>query len=124
MYVFLRFQAHTKYPYELCFGMIVVFTGDLMPALAQASKVTPYNPGYWIDDVYLYGIVPSVLGKLSFESLYPVSSLSFKLFYNCVTKKQIHTLTNKQCPNLATLVENEQQRRDLWKITSNCAEET
>jgi beta-1,3-galactosyltransferase 1 len=50
-----HFRGFYTYPTEYCSGFLVLFTNDLIPALYQSSKVTPF---FWVDDVYLYGLVP------------------------------------------------------------------
>lgn len=50
-----HFRGLGAYPTDYCSGFLVLFTNDLIPALYQSSKVTPF---FWVDDVYLYGLVP------------------------------------------------------------------
>ena len=59
------FQGMEVYPYTYCSGFFVIFTTDLMNPLYQASKVTPF---FWVSDIYLSGMLPSVVGNVTFKN--------------------------------------------------------
>lgn len=50
-----HFRGLDSYPTDYCSGFFILFTNDLIPALYSSAKVTPF---FWVDDVYLYGLVP------------------------------------------------------------------
>ena len=49
-----------------CRGYFVAFSTELIPYLYEASKSTPF---FWVDDVYLYGILPSRITGVVYKSL-------------------------------------------------------
>ena len=51
-------DAEAIYPFDFCAGIFVIISGDLIRPLLQAAKTVPF---YWKDDVYLYGMLVSVL---------------------------------------------------------------
>ena len=56
----------TRYPFPYCLGYFVILTGDIIGQLYEAAKVTPF---FWIDDVYLFGILPEKVGNITFLPL-------------------------------------------------------
>lgn len=50
-----HFKGFSEYPTDYCSGFFVAMTNDLMPAFYASAKITPF---FWVDDVYLYGLVP------------------------------------------------------------------
>ena len=61
-----HFRGLDAYPTDYCSGFMVLFTNDLIPALYQSSKVTPF---FWVDDVYLYGLVPGNVPGMKYIGL-------------------------------------------------------
>ncbi|XP_045166401.1 uncharacterized protein LOC123529893 [Mercenaria mercenaria] len=61
-----HFKGLDAYPTDYCSGFLVIFTNDLIPALYQSSRVTPF---FWVDDVYLYGLVPGNVPGLKYIGL-------------------------------------------------------
>ncbi|CAG5115980.1 unnamed protein product [Candidula unifasciata] len=58
------FPNRTTYPYPYCPGFTVILTPDLIDELYQTAKVTPF---FWIDDNYLFGLLPYVIGNIHFS---------------------------------------------------------
>ncbi|KAK3593697.1 hypothetical protein CHS0354_013593 [Potamilus streckersoni] len=65
-----EFRNMTTFPVTYCNGFFVILTTDIIKELYEASKETPF---FWIDDVYIFGLLPARVGSITFES---VSELS------------------------------------------------
>ena len=61
-----QFHGMDTFPYDYCSGMAVILSGDLVPALYRAAF---FSPVFWIDDVYLFGILPYVAGNVTMMHL-------------------------------------------------------
>ena len=61
-----EFFNMTHFPVTYCNGFFVVMTGDIIPELYAAAKVTPF---FWVDDVYVYGQLPDKAGNITHEGL-------------------------------------------------------
>ncbi|GFN88584.1 hexosyltransferase [Plakobranchus ocellatus] len=57
------FSKMNTFPYDYCSGFVVLLSTDLMGPMHQAAMTTPF---FWIDDVYLFGMLPSVVGGVTF----------------------------------------------------------
>ncbi|XP_060591470.1 beta-1,3-galactosyltransferase 1-like [Ruditapes philippinarum] len=60
-----HFRGRNAYPTAYCSGFMILFTNDLMPLFFSSSKVTPF---FWVDDVYLYGLVPGNVPGVKYSS--------------------------------------------------------
>lgn len=56
----------SNYPFPYCAGFFVVVSPDLIKPLYVHSKSTRF---FWIDDVFLYGMVPASIGGVHFIQL-------------------------------------------------------
>ncbi|KAK3577288.1 hypothetical protein CHS0354_008380 [Potamilus streckersoni] len=54
------------YPVSYCLGPFVLIPGKFIPRLFEAAKRTPY---FWVDDVYLFGILVELIQGSKFFSL-------------------------------------------------------
>ena len=61
-----EFFNMTHFPVTYCNGFFVVMTGDIIPELYTAAKVTPF---FWIDDVYIFGQLPHKAGNITHKGL-------------------------------------------------------
>ena len=61
-----EFFNMTHFPVTYCNGFFVVMTGDIIPELYKAAKVTPF---FWIDDVYIFGQLPDKAGNITHKGL-------------------------------------------------------
>ncbi|KAK3586441.1 hypothetical protein CHS0354_030696 [Potamilus streckersoni] len=61
-----EFKNMTYFPVTYCNGFFVFMTTDIIKELYEASKVTPF---FWIDDVYIFGLLPAKVGSIRFESM-------------------------------------------------------
>ena len=60
------FRTFKVYPFPYCAGPFVVLPGAVIRPLLDAAHVTP---AVWIDDVYVYGMLPDVIGDVTFRHL-------------------------------------------------------
>ena len=97
------FHNKTKFPYDYCSGFMVIMTSDLMRPMYEAAKRTPF---FWIDDLYLFGMLPSVVGGVTFHNyaLRQNTTLSGKEAIKCTSS------LGARCPIFAASVQN----RDYW----------
>ena len=61
-----EFPGLTHYPLDHCQGFLVLLTSEVIKPLYEASKVVPF---FWIDDIYLFGLLPLVVGDVTFIPL-------------------------------------------------------
>lgn len=61
-----EFKNMTYYPVDYCNGYIVLMSPDIIRGLYKASYLTPF---FWVDDVYLYGLLPFKFGGVQFQHL-------------------------------------------------------
>ena len=57
-----QFKNLEFFPFPYCHGWFVVLSGDLVAPLLAAARVAPF---FWIDDVYLFGLLPDVIGDVT-----------------------------------------------------------
>lgn len=61
-----HFKGYSSYPTDYCSGFFVIMTNDLAPSLYESAKITPF---FWVDDVYLYGLVPRNIPGVQYVGL-------------------------------------------------------
>ncbi|CAG5124958.1 unnamed protein product, partial [Candidula unifasciata] len=96
------FSSRTAFPYDYCSGFLVLMTTDLMKPMYEAALTTPF---FWIDDVYLFGMLPLVVGDVMYYNyeLHRYLSVNEGKAMNCTQE------LGPRCPIFATLIEN-----DFW----------
>ncbi|XP_012937649.1 beta-1,3-galactosyltransferase 1 [Aplysia californica] len=94
------FSHKQTFPYDYCSGFVVIMTSDLMRPLYEAAQTTPF---FWIDDVYLFGMLPSVVGGVTYYNyaLDKNMTLNDKVAINCTTQQ------GPRCPIFATFISNQ-----------------
>ena len=99
------FYQKIAYPYDYCSGLVVILTSDLMKPLYEAAKKVPF---FWIDDVFLFGMLPSAVGGVTYYNYAMGNNISLKelVFMNC-TETQ-----GERCPMFASMI-----LRPDWFIT-------
>ena len=99
------FARQTRYPYTYCSGYFVLFTRDLMAPLYLAAKLAPF---FWVDDVYLYGMLPYLVGNITYYSFRngELLSLDRRDFQNCIN------LLEHRCPLFSGVV----YRHSFWQL--------
>ena len=68
------FPTERVYPFDYCDGFFVIMTGDLIKPLLEAATV---NPFFWIDDVYLFGMLPLTAGNVTHIQMMSEMTKSF-----------------------------------------------
>lgn len=105
------FYNMRTFPYDYCSGFIVLLSSDMMGPMHQAAMTTPF---FWIDDVYLFGMLPSVVGEVTYYN-YALSknmALNDKEAINC-TETQ-----GARCPMFGTVIRDHNYWR-YWKMVSD-----
>ncbi|XP_059172372.1 beta-1,3-galactosyltransferase 5-like [Physella acuta] len=96
--------ANSSYPFPYCAGFFVVVTPDLIRPMYEVGKSIDF---FWIDDVFLYGMVPSTIKGIHFNQI--------------GRKKRLISQTYKEFPAC-----NNRKGRDyctLWAVLTNGADE-
>ncbi|CAL1542271.1 unnamed protein product [Lymnaea stagnalis] len=102
------FSKRTTFPYDYCSGFMVIMSTDLMAPMSAVSRITPF---FWIDDLYLFGMLPRMVGGVTYHS-YPMHvnvTLYERVAVNC-TK----TL-GADCPIFASIV-GDQSFWSYWEM--------
>ncbi|KAK3107921.1 hypothetical protein FSP39_025238 [Pinctada imbricata] len=60
------FRGYSYYPHTYCSGIVVILSTDIIPSLYRAAMMTPF---FWVDDFYLFGILPSRIPGVRFEDM-------------------------------------------------------
>lgn len=79
-----EFKGYTHFPFPYCNGYFVVMSGDLVQPLLKAAYV---NPFFWIDDVYVYGLLPQTVGNVTFDKISNILNLKYKDGKDCLASK-------------------------------------
>ncbi|XP_064608344.1 N-acetyllactosaminide beta-1,3-N-acetylglucosaminyltransferase 4-like [Liolophura sinensis] len=69
------FRGHKFYP-TYCNGYAVFMTPDLITGMYRAAYLTPF---FWVDDVYLFGLLPKKIGGVTWESVVSNFTLNQKI---------------------------------------------
>ncbi|XP_025095016.1 UDP-GalNAc:beta-1,3-N-acetylgalactosaminyltransferase 1-like isoform X4 [Pomacea canaliculata] len=101
---------HFKYfPWNYCSGMAVFITGDLIPFLYRAAFRTPF---FWIDDVYLFGMLPDVVGNVTYYDI----GFSKNMSLNNEEALKCMKTQGSTCPVVVTS-SNLQLFPEMWDVT-------
>ena len=92
------------YPFKYCNGFFVVMNIELIPKLLAATSVVPY---FWIDDVYLFGMLPDTIGDVEHNNVYIYTT-------NFHKGKHCFTFYAQKCPLLA--VNNRDSVLDIHEV--------
>ena len=105
------FSKMKTFPYDYCSGFVVLLSSDLMGPMHQAAMTTPF---FWIDDVYLFGMLPSVVGGVTYYN-YALDKnivLQDKKAINC-TQEQ-----GARCPIFGSIIADHNYWR-YWQMVSS-----
>ena len=85
------FPGLDVFPFVHCNGGFVLITGDLVAPMLAAVKVTPF---FWIDDVYMYGLLTTTIGDVTHEQFEPPEErikMTYRVeeFKDCVASKGV-----------------------------------
>ncbi|PVD30594.1 hypothetical protein C0Q70_09866 [Pomacea canaliculata] len=99
------------FPWDYCSGMAVFITGDLIPFLYRAAFRTPF---FWIDDAYLFGMLPGVVGNVTYYDIGFSKNLSLNhdVGFKCMKTQGI------TCPFVAVGSKLE-TFPEMWNVTYN-----
>lgn len=61
-----EFKNMTHFPVTYCNGFVTILTQDIVKEMYDAAKVTPF---FWVDDVYLFGLLPDKIGNVTHSPL-------------------------------------------------------
>jgi hypothetical protein len=92
------FPSKAVYPYNYCNGPFVLMTSDLIEPMYEAAKTTPF---FWIDDIYLFGMLPCIVGNITFFAANDFVIFDEHAIINC-TRYQ-----GAMCPIFATGISDE-----------------
>lgn len=104
------FKNFTFFPFSHCTGGFVIYTSDLVQDLFIASNIVPF---FWIDDVYVTGMLTEVLGHVQKENLLYDNLIKFEI------KPAIRCFeqTEKKCRALAAYTKSTLEKMQLWHMT-------
>ena len=100
-----EFANMTQYPFPYSTGMFNIITNDIIEELYKATKRTEF---FWIDDVYLFGMLPNKVGNITLTHL------------NSITKHEkpaveCFAATEKKCDLLAANANNNGVMDKMWR---------
>ena len=98
------FYNKQVYPYDYCSGFVVAMTTDLMKPMYEAAKATPF---FWVDDVYLFGMLPKVVGGVHYFNY----ALDQNLTLNGKEALRCARTEGAQCPIFASFV----SKKEYWR---------
>lgn len=75
-----EFKDMKRYPHTYCSGFTVFLSTDLVPMLYHAAIGSPF---FWVDDFYLFGLLPSKIQGVVHDGLRPNLTLRFPEGFNC-----------------------------------------
>ena len=76
-----QFDGLSGFPFGNCKGVFVIMSGDLIEPLLRAAEMTPF---FWIDDLYLFGLLPLAVGDVTFTDLSPFFQHWYKHLKTCI----------------------------------------
>lgn len=100
-----QFRGYKSYPFPYCNGYAVLVTPDVIRAMFRAAYATPF---FWVDDVYLYGMLPARVGHVQHVDIRHNMTLSAKTGLTCYRKGE--------CSYLAVGAFTERTIMELWQL--------
>ncbi|XP_055957479.1 beta-1,3-galactosyltransferase 1-like [Patella vulgata] len=103
-----EFKGYKRWPWAYCAGFAVIITGDLPPALYRSSLASPF---FWIDDVYLFGMLPHRVGGVGLKSLPPDATLqpAYTAGVSCLRR-------GKGCQTLTVGAKTRTEFDEVWNL--------
>ena len=81
------FPGLDYFPFDACSGFFVLYSGQLAKRMLAAARVTPF---FWIDDFYMYGLLPVTLGGADFQEIdYQITWYDYEEIDNCLREKGV-----------------------------------
>ncbi|KAK6182283.1 hypothetical protein SNE40_010000 [Patella caerulea] len=106
-----QFRGLQRYPWPYCGGFVVVMNGELIPELFHVVQTSPF---FWIDDVYVYGVLRHKVKDAVIKDM----PKHFALVTNTVSV--INCLRNKKlnCDFVAGMA-NEASFKTVWGLMTS-----
>ncbi|CAG2217964.1 unnamed protein product [Mytilus edulis] len=77
------FKRMLRYPYTSCLGPAVFISRDLIPILYTTASMSPF---FWIEDIYLFGILPSKIPAVVHHGINQNVSYNYQYTADCFGK--------------------------------------
>lgn len=90
-----EFKRRFYYPYTSCSGLVVFISRDLVPLLYKAAFMSPF---FWVDDFYLFGILPAKINGVIHKKLNMNITLNHTQGLECYEK------FGSLCPFVVSLI--------------------
>lgn len=90
-----EFKRMRYYPYTSCSGLAVFISRDLVPLLYRAAFMSPF---FWVDDFYLFGILPAKIHGVIHNKINMNITLNHKQGLECYEK------FGTQCPFAVSVI--------------------
>lgn len=104
-----QFRGFKTFPVSHCNGFVMIITPDIIRSLYMAAHITPF---FWLDDVYLSGILASKVGNITHVDMSKNLTQNVNLGVRCY-----RTLSQaKPCPIVASIVNGESTFYELWHL--------
>ena len=78
-----EFKEMQRYPHTYCSGFTVFISTDLVPMLYHAAIGSPF---FWVDDFYLFGLLPAIIPGVIHENIGTHLTLKFFEGLQCYQK--------------------------------------
>lgn len=103
-----EFTGYSHYPIPFCRGYFVLMSKDSVSEIYDAAKEAPF---FWIDDIYVYGILVQKTGVKLTQTIRYLNSVSEKRALTCFGSR------NEVCPLLGVLVSSTSVMETLWTLS-------
>lgn len=101
-----EFTKFITYPFNFCSGYYVILHPNLIKRLYDESKDTPM---FWIDDVFVYGILAQKIGNVSHKKLSTITRSEVGA-HECLIDKL------ENCSYIGVLTSNAKAIHGLWEV--------
>ena len=102
-----EFKGQKYYP-RYCSGFFVMITNDAIPAIYRSAYLTPF---FWVDDVYLYGLLPTKVQGITYTGL---KRGTFNL--SPVTALDCYRNVSRVCDYLVVGARTQEQVNQIWSF--------
>ena len=99
-----EFSGLERYPFPYAQGEFVVMTSDMIKPLYKAAKITPF---FWIDDIYLFGQLPTKVGNIRHVRIDTVNN-------NETTANECFSSTRVKCHLVAAYAYSDGVMSRMW----------
>ena len=79
------FENLDYFPFRYCWGFFAIVSRPLVTPLLQAARQVPF---FWIDDVFLYGILPFVMNNIKFYDIGENMTAYYAPAIRCLRQKR------------------------------------